>query len=105
MNKHFLLAMMLSCSVSAFAQYNAPTITPTDILHAKSLTLSCENGLAEESMKEKDIFPDSVRTLGAKHQAAIARLPKGADLKTNLIIDDGTRLVGGITMWRSEERR
>lgn len=99
MNKHFLLAMMLSCSVSAFAQYNAPTITPTDILHAKSLTLSCEDGLAEESMKEKDVFPDSIRTLGAKHQAAIARLPKGADLKTNLIIDDGTRLVGGITMW------
>lgn len=91
-----MTALCLS-ALSAAAQYKAPAFKPSDITKTITSDLPHENPLVESAASNRQA--DSVAARGLAHSTAKRHLPKGHDLKTNLVIDDGTRILGGVTSW------
>lgn len=62
--------------------------------------------IPRQSFSSDSLFPgkaplsqDSIKVLAGKRAASAKHLSAGADLSTNLIIDDGTRIRGIVGMW------
>lgn len=107
-------AVAVLFGVTASAQYKAPHFTPQQgqfkqlIPNSPSKVDGIVNNklLPEAELKESKSLPDSIQVLAARKASSVSdksletkKLPYGADLKTNLVIDDGTRLYSSITWY------
>lgn len=93
-----LLCLILVLTVSA--QYKAPSL---NLQKAITGNHAAPASLLPDSLQARfPLLPDSAQLVAATKAArknVAKRLPYGSDLKTHLVIDDGTRVMGSITLW------
>lgn len=95
MKGFFTFIVALLCSVAARAQFEAPALTPPQVFKAAKQQQPLSLIDSPQVLKQ---VPDSMPT-NHKNVARVSQT--GPDLKTDLVIDDGTRVMGSITSWGS----